>query len=316
MQRREFIKLGALGVAALVHETAAAGDDAPSFKIGMAATTWLTAVPSTASYWNAVKDIAALQIGATEADNGEAKLDSAYGKNPAIFRQKSRAAGVYLPGVFQALPLHDSGKMPQMRAKTTSVSRFLKAAGAQYIALGWDVPSTPNGTAYQRTPDDVKHAIIAMNEVGRVAQGHGITIAFHAERDIPKEIILEVLDKTDPKYVHFCPDVGHLTATGLDPVQVVKKYSSRVAASHWKDFDPKLPGPTYLGPSATGDFVELGKGVVDFKALADLYHEIGFTGWVMLELDRTRYPSIQASAQAMKDYVTQTLKLRMYPRGR
>ena len=39
MQRREFIKLGALGVAALVHETAAAGDDAPSFKIGMAATT-------------------------------------------------------------------------------------------------------------------------------------------------------------------------------------------------------------------------------------------------------------------------------------
>ena len=42
---------------------------------------------------------------------------------------------------------------------------------------------------------------------------NGIVIAFHGERDVPKEMILALLDGTaDPKYVRFCADVGHLTA--------------------------------------------------------------------------------------------------------
>jgi inosose dehydratase len=102
---------------------------------------------------------------------------------------------------------------------------------------------------------------------------------------------------------------------GLDAVQTVRKYASRLAVSHWKDFDPKLGGPRYLGKDASGDFVELGKGIVDFRGLADLYREIGFEGWVQLELDQTHEASIAISAQKMKAFVTDELKLQMYPRS-
>jgi inosose dehydratase len=180
--------------------------------------------------------------------------------------------------------------------------------------LGWDVPPGPGGRPYQRTPTDVKNAIAAIDEISKTCQEeYGMLIALHLECDISKEIMLEILDGTNPRYAHFCPDVGHLAAAGLDAVSTVKKYASRVAVSHWKDFDPQAAAPEYLGPGARGNFVELGKGIVDFPRLAELFKEIGFSGWVMIELDGTRLPLLE-SARMMKAYVTDRLGLRVYGR--
>jgi sugar phosphate isomerase/epimerase len=314
MKRREFIEASVFGaLASMFHPfISLAGDRPQTFKIGMAATTWLSATPSIESYWNAAEAISKLNIGATEGDNSNAKFDISYHDGAAEFVARSKKVGVRLIGVYQALPLHDSQKRPEMRAKMHSVAGFLKQAGAEYIALGWDVPQT-GGKLCQRTAEDVVRTVHAMDELGRLCwEEHGIFAAFHAERDIPKEMILRILDQTNPKYIRLCADVGHFTAAGLDAVQTVKTYASRLAASHWKDYDPKLPGPAYLGAGATGDFVELGKGIVNFRKLADLYQEIDFSGWVQLELDKTREPSIAASAAEMKSFVTDELKLQMY----
>lgn len=313
LKRRQFLKTGALGALAffLPRITFAAGKP-QKFKIGMAATTWLSTTPSPATYWTAVEEISRLNIGATEADNSIAKFDTSYPNGPAQFVARSKKTGVRLIGVYQALWLHDTQKLPEMRAKIHSVARFLKEAGAEYIALGWDVPAS-GGQLYRRTSEDVTRTVHTMDELGKISlEEHGIPVAFHAERDIPKEMILKILDQTNPKYIRLCADVGHFTAAGLDAVQTVKTYSSRLAVSHWKDYDPKLPGPHYLGSEASGDFVELGKGIVDFPALADLYRQIDFDGWVQLELDHTRDASIAISAAEMKSYVTDKLKLQLY----
>lgn len=313
--RRRFLNLSAkVGLAAVGQPFAFGNDASQKFKIGMAATTWLTASPSTATYWAAAEAISNLGIGATEADNSEARLDSAYSNTVADFRSRSLKIGVYLTGVYQALLLHEEQKLPEMRSKIQSLGSFLKAAGAEYIALGWETRSEVGGKPYQRTAADVRSAIHAVDEIGRLSlEEYGVFIAFHAERDIPKQMVLQLLDDTNPKYVRFCADVGHLTAMGLDALQTVKKYASRLAVSHWKDFDPKRTGPKYLGPSAKGDFVELGKGIVNFRGLADFYREIGYSGWVMLELDRATEPSTMASARDMKAFVTDQLKLQLYP---
>lgn len=313
--RRRFLEVSVKGgMVAIGHPFAFGNDPSQKFKIGMAATTWLSASPSTATYWTAAEAISSLGIGATEADNSEARLDSAYANTVADFRSRSLKIGVHLTGVYQALLLHEEQKLPEMKSKIRSVASFLKAAGAEYIALGWETRPEVGGKPYQRTAADVRNAIHAADEIGRLSlEEYGIFIAFHAERDIPKQMVLQILDETNPKYVRFCPDVGHLTAMGLDALQTVKKYASRLAVSHWKDFNPNLPGPSYLGASAKGDFVELGKGIVNFPGLADFYREIGFSGWVMLELDRTSEPSIMASARDMKAFVTDQLKLQFYP---
>jgi inosose dehydratase len=315
MKRREFLKAGVLGALAFASSQKIFAEEKPQkFRVGMAATEWLDRDHSTDAYWHATEGISKLGIGATEADNGNAHLNSAYGKDPAGFVRKSREIGVRLEGVYQALLLHESNKLPEVLSKIRSDGSFLRAAHAEYIALGWDVPAPVNGKAYQRTLQDVRQTIRAADEIGRILlEEYGIFAAFHPERDIPKEMAIQILDGTNPKYVRFCADVGHLTGMGLDALQMVKKYSSRLAVSHWKDFDPGLPAPGYLGNDAKGDFVEVGQGIVNFHGLAEFYRQIGFNGWVMLELDQTRKGDIMTSAQAMKAYVTDQLKLRFYP---
>jgi inosose dehydratase len=315
VERRRFLKLSLLSGSALVVSSVA--EPQQKFKIGMAATTWVSKSSTTASYWNAVEEISRLNIGATEADDSNAHLVASYGNSTAEFVSRSRKFGMYLAGAFQSLSLHEEQKLPEMFSKIRSVAGFLKAVNAEYIALGWSLPRGFAEKGYEGTSGKVRLAVRAMNEIGRLTlEQYGIYIAFHAERDIPKHVVLQVLNETDPKYVRFCADVGHLTAMGLDALQVVKNYAARLAVSHWKDFDPKLPGPSYMGTDAKGDFVEVGKGIVNFRGLANLYREIGYDGWVMLELDRTREPSIVASAREMKAFVTDELKLQFYPRQR
>jgi inosose dehydratase len=315
IERRKFLKVATLGALAYACPRESFSQEKPQkFKIGMAATTWLATEQSTAMYWKAVQAISQLGIGATEADNSNAHLDSAYGSDPAAFVARSRSIGVQLEGVYQALPLHEKKSWAAMMAKVRSDGKFLKAANAKYIALGWAPPPSVGGKPYQRTAADVQQVIRAADEVGKIAsEEYGIFVALHAERDIPKDVVLEILDGTNPKYLKFCADVGHLSGMGLDALQTVKKYASRLAVSHWKDFDPKLTSPSYLGSGASGDFVELGQGIVDFRGLAAFFRQIGFDGWVMVELDHYHRPSIMESVRQMQAFVTDQLKLQFVP---
>jgi sugar phosphate isomerase/epimerase len=315
MKRREFLQAGALGALAFAGSPKVFAAEKPQkFRVGIAATEWLNADSSADSYWHGIEGVSKLGVGATEVDNGNARLVLTYGKDPAAFVRKSQEIGVRLEGVYQSLLLHEANKLPEILSQIRSDGSFLRAVHAEYMALGWDVPEPVNGKAYQRTNQEVKQTIRAADEIGRISlEEYGILVAFHAERDIPKEMVIQILDETNPKYVRFCADVGHLAAMGLDPLQTVKKYASRLAVSHWKDFDPRLPAPGYLGNEAKGDFVEVGQGIVNFHGLADFYRQIGFSGWVMLELDQTRKRDIATSAGEMKAYITDQLNLRFYP---
>jgi sugar phosphate isomerase/epimerase len=313
MNRRKFLSKGSsLTGAAMALPAAVRGAVAfQQFKIGMAGAAWLTADPSTKTYWEACRDIASLGIRATEADNGQALLDTAYGKDPAEFKRESAKYRMSLIGVYQGLRLHEKDKLAEMRAKIAQVAKFLKLVDAEYIALGWDVPPPVDGRAFQRTPTDVKTAIKAIGELAKVSeQEAGFPLGYHPERDQSKEVILHTLDSIN---VRFIADVGHLAAVGLDPVETIKKYASRHYASHWKDFDPKLPSPAFYGSDAKGDFTVMGRGIVNFRALADLYEKLGFNGWVIIELDRPDQKSgFLEDAREMKEYVTRKLKLEIY----
>ena len=135
IKRRDVLKAGVTGALALaLKQKTFAAEPPQRFKIGIAATEWLARDHSVAGYWKAADAISALGVGATEADNGDAQLDSAYGAKPLAFRQLSQRAGVRLLGVYQAMLLHDRAKLPEMLAKIRSDGRFLKAIGAEYIA--------------------------------------------------------------------------------------------------------------------------------------------------------------------------------------
>jgi inosose dehydratase len=107
------------------------------------------------------------------------------------------------------------------------------------------------------------------------------------------------MEATDPRYFDFIPDVGHLAAGGLDPLQVYKKYRSRIIATHFRDYDPKAEFERN-GKTEKGRFVPLGQGVVDLHGLAAYLKQADFKGQVNAEGGRL---------DANRDYLTGALAL-------
>ena len=324
MDRREFLKAsGLLGTAALAGAPELLTASAPQkFRIGLAATQWLQAEASAKTYWQACKEIGSLGFRGTEADDTLSDLDIDYGEKIADFKRETAKYGPELKGIFYLFHF-DPEKMPGERKRAAHICRFLNGVGARYIATGEGIRlrtgSQVNFKEEAReeaqtkyTARDVKNAIQGLNELGKLCkEDYGVAIAFHPGRNQTKELIQQVLNETDQRYVSFCADVGHLTGAGYDPVEAVRTYASRLVASHWKDYDPNIPlRHTEENEGLKGDFVELGKGIVNFPALAELLGEIGYSGWVMLELDRTMTTPLE-SAREMKAYVVDKLKLQV-----
>ena len=116
-----------------------------------------------------------------------------------------------------------------------------------------------------------------------------------------------ILENSDPKYVGLELDTAHLVAGGGDPAKAIEKYHERLLFLHLKDVRD-IPADT---PKARYpfEFVELGRGRVDFPSVFAAVEKVKFRGWAIVELDRvpdkSRTP--KESALISKTYLEQKI---------
>lgn len=99
-----------------------------------------------------------------------------------------------------------------------------------------------------------------------------------------------LMAKTDPKLLGLCLDTGHFMVGGAsvkaDPVAALKQYGDRVWHVHFKDCQPSLTeGRTFYEAVNQQLFCEMGKGVVDFKAMLKELDARNYQGWIVVEQD-------------------------------
>src|SRR5690606_35983200 len=114
-----------------------------------------------------------------------------------------------------------------------------------------------------------------------------------------------IMELTDPRYVWFVLDTGHITMAGIDPVELTQTYVSRIVEFHMKDTHPDDRGGTrrtmgrMVVPSGQNEpnpleqeypgipvnelpasiryrdrhFYEMGRGGVDFPAIKRILDE-------------------------------------------
>jgi len=124
---------------------------------------------------------------------------------------------------------------------------------------------------------------------------------------------------TDPKLFHFAPDTAHLHLGGSDVVRTFEKYKDRLVFMDYKDArwttpeaDLVLPnGKVHKKDSAEAKFFEsiydLGDGEIDFPACHRILKQIGFKGWICVDLDRARNGP-RASYERCGRYVVERLE--------
>jgi inosose dehydratase len=123
------------------------------------------------------------------------------------------------------------------------------------------------------TDADYDRLAAGLDEVARIADGHGLVASFHPHLSTIVESPEQIERLFDRTPIRFCPDTGHLQAAGGDPVELVRTYRDRIAYVHIKDLD------------ADGAFVPLGRGGLDVGGVLDVLRDTGFDGWVTVETD-------------------------------
>ena len=255
---------------------------------------------STSSLWDArqpiewgIKRIAALGLQGIEP---YAKQVEDHRANPMALKEKFDESGVTLIDVSngakgQSINFIDPEETPKTISDHVAFARdFLQPVGCDL----WkgNMGARPAGGTSE---DQLKRLADTLNEIGRQTIEMGIRLAPHPHIWGPVEREHEVramLDLTDPNYVWFTPDTGHLTLGGMDAVQLMSDYLPRIAEVHLKDTYAKYRGnkatPTREQHAEASVYHNMGGGGVDFPAVMKLLRDRHYKGWVVFDMDGPR----------------------------
>src|SRR5215831_3385081 len=215
-------------------------------------------------------------------------------------------------------PVNDPAQHAKVLANAREAMRFLQGFGAKHLVVFPPARMKPG--------QDVEAGFRAMctgfNRIGEAANAMGFQAALHNHLDEmvqgPDEVD-RCMAMTDPKLFHFAPDTAHLHLGGSDVVRMFEKHKDRLVFMDYKDArwttpeaDLTLPnGQTYKKESSEAQFFEsiydLGDGEIDFPACHRILKQIGYNGWICVDLDRTRNGP-RASYEHCGRYVVERLE--------
>ncbi len=273
----------------------------PRFKFGYAANTWDTQ-PN-----QAIKDISELGFKAIQL---QARVINKQTLTPESLKETLRKFKLELPilacglvDIYTAQPT-TSFEMPLQYAD------FAKKAGIEYI----QVTGSPYPATNQLNPQDLTKLGKQLNELGKRLQlDYGLKLAFsnhiHYLGASPAELD-KVMAATDPNWVKLILDTGHYRQADGNPILAIRQYRDRLVHLYLNDV---MASASLDGSDKNYQFVELGRGNVNFPAVFAALRDAQFKGWCIIKLDtlpaQTRTP--RECAQISKNYISQQLKFKM-----
>jgi inosose dehydratase len=211
--------------------------------------------------WQALDDIAAAGFEGVELFDGNVV------EHQDRLPDELAARGLALIGVYSGANFVFRDVLDDELWRIRRVCAAAAAVGAEHLIVG--------GGAQRATPgdDDYDRLASALDEVCRIAEGHGLVASYHPHMTTMAESpgqIERVLSRSE---IGFCPDTGHLILGGGDPAALIREWGPRIPTVHIKDV------------TAGGGFVPLGEGVLDVDDVLAAVAEIGLDGWLTVELD-------------------------------
>ncbi len=152
-----------------------------------------------------------------------------------------------------------------------------------------------------RTDAENAQVVKVWTELGEMFNSKGITLNYHTHGE-PIEDIRLMIDNVPPDLVALGPDLDWLRVGGVEPVEFIREYASRLIMLHIRDY--------HVG----GDRTEaLGEGDADYKNLAKVLDEVGFQGEFVVELaiPSGKKPTrpIEELLRVSRDHLRETMEL-------
>jgi len=194
-------------------------------------------------------------------------------------------------------------------------AEFARDAGALYLQV---IGARPKGR--DTVPADYEKMGRLLTALGRRTTDIGMQLGFHNHMsslgERPEEVDW-IFEGVDPHFAKLELDVAHCVQGGGDPVKMMTSYSDRLLFMHLKDVRTVTPQPAPAGSAAAApknyQFVELGRGRVDFPAIFETIEKIRYRGWAIVELDAVPDPlrTPKECAESSKKYLMEKLKYKI-----
>ncbi|MCD7814420.1 MAG: myo-inosose-2 dehydratase [Lachnospiraceae bacterium] len=180
---------------------------------------------------------------------------------------------------------------------------FLQAMGSKIIGFSEQSYSVQGqldtpifGHKYVMNDEEWERLCTGLNRLGRIAkEEYGISLTYHHHMGTVVQDAEEterMLSNTDPEYVSLLFDTGHFAYCGADPLEMVKKYVSRIKHVHLKDIRPdvvakvKTENMSFLDGVRAGAFTIPGDGCIDFDPIFEVLDEAGYEGYMLVEAEQ------------------------------
>lgn len=202
-------------------------------------------------------------------------------------------------------------------------TQFIPEGKKRYLYLaGWSQSATYMYTYlnYFAFPEG---KIETYEKMGKMAAEEGMQFLYHNHYQELQEFnghkVLDlIVENTDPAHVNLELDTFWVLRGGVDPVELMKRYGTRIKMLHQKDFakDTKTPvnmfdvvgKDTYITREAfnrykcSDDFVEIGYGQMDIQKIIDTALEIGSIEYIVLEQDATKLDQLESVKRSMEGF--------------
>lgn len=138
---------------------------------------------------------------------------------------------------------------------------------------------------------------VGLEELGQIANDNGMNLCYHPHMGTGVMIqsdIDRLMENTRPELVHLLLDTGHLAFAGADPLEVTRKYGSRIKHIHLKNVRANIVKRAHRNKLSFKDAVEAGvftvpgdpDGAIDFVPIFEALADAHFEGWLVVEAEQ------------------------------
>ncbi len=162
------------------------------------------------------------------------------------------------------------------------------------VASGTTLPGNPPQKAYE-------NLVSSLQEITAYAETKGIEVGIEFEPELLVESVddvLSLIDDVDHPSLGINLDLGHVAVLGTEPTEAIRRSAGHITGVHLED----IPG----GVGGTHYHTIPGDGDLDFPSIFDTFDDVGYEGFVTLELytyPETPDKAARASIEYLNDYL-------------
>jgi sugar phosphate isomerase/epimerase len=181
----------------------------------------------------------------------------------------------------------------QRIAHTIDCIRLAKRIGAKHLSTE---PGGPLQSQHANLEQLEKIFFDGLTRVAEVAEDEKIKVLIEPEPDLlienSRQLRKFITHFTDSEYIRLNFDIGHFYCVGEDPAELVHELSDYIEHFHLAD----------IANTRIHNHLIPGKGSIDFRSVFDAIDDIGYRGFVTIELYPYQDNPVDAAEEAY-DYL-------------